>query len=246
MKNPIREILAAGKPSIGALLNLASPLAAEVMALAGFPWLMVDTEHTAWDLPLVANTFRGIEARGAIPLARAWDHDPVTAGRLLDAGAWGLVFPHLSTSEQAEKIASAMRYPPSGTRSVGTGRCVTISPDYREVANDMVLFIPQIEDMEGIENTEAIVRIEGVDIMFLGPGDLAKSMGVKAGDAEHEATVQRFRECSERAGKPCGIAVRDAAAARERIEQGFLFIDLSNDLRFLEAKARQTLAEAQG
>ena len=150
MKNPIRETLAAGKPSVGSWLNLGSPLAAEVMDDAGYPWLAVDAEHTYYDMESIAHMFRAIEARGAVPLVRAWDHDPVTIARLLDAGAWGICFPHLSTPKQAESVARAMRYPPVGTRSVGTGRCLTISPDYRNIANDLVLCIPQIEDLEGI------------------------------------------------------------------------------------------------
>ena len=242
MKNPIRETLAAGRASIGSWLNLASPLSAEVMAAAGFPWLVVDTEHAPFDLQLVAHTFRAIEARGAIPLARSWDQDPVTIGRLLDAGAWGLVFPHVSNVEQAESLARAMRYPPDGTRSMGTGRCTTISPDYRRDINAEVLCIPQIEDMEGIDQAEAIASVEGVDIGFLGPSDLALCMGVEAGHPDHEAALQRFREGCKRAGKPSGIPAGDAKTALRRIAEGFQFIDLTNDLRFLESAARQAIA----
>ena len=244
MQNSIITTLAEGKTSVGSWLNLASPLAAEVMAAAGFGWLVVDAEHTAFDMDLIAHTFRAIEARGAIPLARAWDHDPVTVARLLDAGAWGLVFPHVSTPEQAEKLAKAMRYPPRGTRSVGSARCVTITADYYQVANDQVLCIPQIEDLQGIENAEAIARVEGVDIGFLGPGDLAASMGVQQGHPDHEAALQLMREGCARAGKPAGIPVPDAAAARQRISDGFQFIDLGNDMRMLGAIAQQSLAEA--
>ena len=244
MPHPILATLNAGKPSIGSWLNLASPLAAEVMAAAGFPWLAVDTEHTSYDMELVAHTFRAIEARGAVPLARAWDHDPVTIARLLDAGAWGLVFPHVSTAEQAQNLARAMRYPPQGTRSIGSGRCQLYRSDYCDVANDHVLCIPQIEDLEGIENAEAISRVDGVDIGFLGPADLAMSMGVERGHTDHEAALQRFREGCARAGKPCGIPVGDAPAARRRVAEGFLFIDLNNDLRFLQSTAQRELANA--
>ena len=195
-------------------------------------------------MTLIADTFRAIEARGSIPLARAWDHDPVTIARLLDAGAWGLVFPHVSTPEQARLLATAMRYPPIGTRSAGTGRCSVISSDYRERANDQVLCIPQIEDMEGIENAEAIASIDGVDIGFLGPGDLALSMGVAAGDDAHEAALQQFHDGCRKAGKPCGIPVADGAGARARIDQGFQFIDLGNDFRMLQAVATQALIDA--
>lgn len=243
MKNPIKETLAAGHPSIGSWLNLGSPLSAEVLAAAGFSWLCVDAEHTAYDMESIAHMFRAIEARGAVPLVRAWDHDPVTAGRLLDAGAYGIVFPHVSTPKQAEALAKAMRFPPQGTRSAGTGRCATLGSSYRKVFNDVVLCIPQIEDMEGIEHAEAIARVEGVDIGFLGPNDLAMSMGVEPGHPEHEAALQRFLEGCQRAGTSCGLPTKDAAGTRARIAQGFRFIDVNNDLRILEAAAANLIAE---
>ncbi len=244
MYNPIKDQLAAGHPSIGSWLNLASPLAAEVMAAAGFPWLAVDAEHAGFDLELTIHTFRAIEARGAIPLARAWDHDPITAGRLLDAGAWGIVFPHVSNPAQAEKLVQSVRYPPQGIRSSGTGRCVTMAADYRNIANQQILCIPQIEDMEGIENAEAIAAVDGIDIGFLGPGDLALSMGIELGHPDHEAALQRFRAGCQRAGKPCGIPVKDAKLVKQRVAEGFLFIDLNNDFRFLESSAQKALKEA--
>ena len=243
MNTSIQDTLAAGKPSVGSWLNMASPLAAEVMATAGFPWLCVDAEHGPFDLELVTHTLRAIEARGAIPLVRAWDHEPATAGRLLDAGAMGIVFPHVSTPEQAKRLAAAVRYPPRGERSSGTGRCVTISGDYRERCDDVLLCIPQIEDMEGIENAEAIASIEGIDIGFLGPGDLALSMGIDAGHPDHEAALQAFRKGCEQAGKPSGIPVKSAESAKSRIEEGFLFIDLNSDLRILQDAARNMLEQ---
>ena len=243
-ESPIRQALDAGRPSVGSWLNLASPLAAEVMAASGYPWLCVDAEHGPFDLDSIAGTFRAIEARGAVPLVRAWDHEPATAGRLLDAGALGIVFPHVSTPEQAEQLASSVRYPPRGRRSSGTGRCVTLSPDYRGRCDDAILCIPQIEDMEGIENSEAIAAVEGIDVGFLGPGDLALSMGVEAGHPDHEAALQSFRQGCERAGKPSGIPVKSGTEARRRIAEGFLFIDLNSDFRLLEGAARTEYAEA--
>ena len=97
--------------------------------------------------------------------------------------------------------------------------------------------------MTGIENAEAIARVKGVDIGFLGPGDLAMAMGVEAGHPDHEAALQSFREGCQRAGTPCGIPVKDAAGARARIQQGFQFIDVNNDLRFLEAATANIIAD---
>ncbi|MEC9378307.1 MAG: hypothetical protein VX528_05010, partial [Candidatus Latescibacterota bacterium] len=87
MDNVIRQALEQGKPSVGTWLNLGSPLVAETLAVAGFSWLCIDAEHTAYDLGEIAHCLRAIEARGALPLVRAWDHEPTTIGRLLDAGA---------------------------------------------------------------------------------------------------------------------------------------------------------------
>ena len=244
MRNAVREALAAGQPSVGSWLNLGSPLAAEVMAAAGYPWLCVDAEHTPYDMDLLTHTVRAIESRGALPLVRAWDHDPVTVARLLDAGARGICFPHVSTPEQAETLGRAMRYPPRGTRSVGSSRCTTLAADYRSWADDDLLCIVQIEDPEGIDKAEAIARVLEVDIGFLGPTDLSMAMGVEPGAPEHEAALQRFREGCAAAGTPSGIPAGSGAEARRRIQQGFAFIDLANDLHFLGATAAQELRVA--
>ena len=238
MVNPVREKLLQGKVSLGAWLNLASPLAAEVTAAAGFDWLAIDAEHSAFDIPLIADTFRAIEARGTVPFVRTWDHDPVSLARILDAGAFGIVVPHVSTPKQAEAIAKAMRYPPRGIRSAGTGRIAVYGADYRATANDQILVIPQIEDLEGIDNTEAIMSVEGVDAGFLGPGDLSISMGVQPGHPDHEAAVQKFLAGCKKVGKPCGMPARTAASAKQRIAEGFQFLDVASDLRILEAGAQ--------
>jgi 2-keto-3-deoxy-L-rhamnonate aldolase RhmA len=110
----------------------------------------------------------------------------------------------------------------------------------------VVLCIPQIEDLEGIEHAEAIARVEGVDIGFLGPNDLALSMGLAPGHPDHEAALQRFREGFQRAGKPCGLPLRGGAeVVRQRLAQGFRFIDAGSDFRLLELGARKLLAEIQ-
>ena len=169
--NPVREKLLRGEVSVGAWLNLGSPTAAEVMAAAGYDWLVVDAEHGQWDIATIANAFRAIEARDCVPMVRVWSHDATALGRLLDAGAMGIVLPHVSTAEQAAHAVQAMRYPPVGNRSSGTGRAVLMANDYKQEADSSILVIPQIEDMEGVNNAEAIMAIEGIDLAFLGPND---------------------------------------------------------------------------
>ncbi|MBI2195156.1 MAG: hypothetical protein HYU36_24515 [Planctomycetes bacterium] len=244
MRSKIRDRLQKGEVSIGSWLNLGSPLAAEVLACAGFDWLAVDTEHSPVGLAQITEIFRAIEARGATPIARAWDHQPETLGRLLDAGAFGLVAPHVQNASQAEAIAQACRFPPKGRRSLGTGRWLTWGLDYMKWFDGEIVVIPQIEDREGIDQAEAIMAVEGVDIGFLGPSDLAMEMGVAFGSREHEEAIQHFLAACGKAGKPCGIPVGSGAAVRQRKEQGFVFFDLSADMAFLDVEAKRQLEEA--
>ena len=123
-----------------------------------------------------------------------------------------------------------------------TGHCATLASNYRSVFNDIVLCIPQIEDMQGIENAKAIARVERVDIGFLGPNDLAMSMGVEPGHPEHEEALLRFLNVCQQAGTPCGIPTKDVDSTRTRIAEGFRFIDVNNDLRILQGAVEKLLS----
>ena len=208
----------AGKVSVGSWLNLASPLAAEVLATEGFEWLTVDMEHGPWELPDAANGFRAIESRGAVPLARVWSHKPEDIARVLDAGALGVVIPHVSNRAQAEALVQAVRYPPVGQRSAGTGRNQSFL-DYAAVANEQILLILQIEDLEGVDGIGEIMAVPGIDVGFIGPHDLGLSMGLKAeqigSDPEHERQLMRILEGCQAAGKPAGLPVRDAGRRQQ-------------------------------
>ncbi len=245
--NPVRDKIMRGEVSLGSWLNLVSPTSAELMARAGYEWLVVDAEHSQWDMDSTAHAFRAIQAGGAVPLARTWSHDHTAIGRLLDAGAMGIVVPHVSTPEQAEAIASAMRYPPVGTRSAGSGRAQFVIDDYRNEINDAILVIPQIEDMEGVNNIEAIMSVEGVDVAYLGPNDLAISMGLTADQhwkhPAHLDALAAVLEGATKCGKPAGLPVMDIEWGKRVIDQGFLMVDLSNDLRMLQTAATNWLNE---
>jgi len=245
LHNPVKAKLRAGQPSVGSWLNLAAPLAAEAMAAEGFEWLTVDTEHGPWGVADMVNAFRAIESRGAVPLARSWSHNPEVLARILDAGALGVVVPHISTREEALSLARAVRYPPLGERSAGSCRAATFG-DYVQRAGEEILVIPMIEDPTGVENIEAIMAVDGIDVALIGTADLALSMGIRreemAGHAEHERMVMRVLEGCRRVGKPAGIPVADAQAANKWIARGFQFIDLSNDLALLRATVRAQLA----
>ncbi len=247
--NFVKDKLNSGETSVGTFLNLCSPMAAEALIALGYEWAVVDTEHSAWDFADATATFAAIEAKGGIPLARTWDHSRVAISRLLDAGALGLVIPHVSTAESAEQFADAFRYPPLGHRSVGSSRATLLNSEYRNGwANDNVMLIPQIEDPNGVANVYEIASIEGVDAIFIGPNDLALEMGLTANDVfthpDHLAAINEILNGAKKAGKPAGLSVSDGATAKRFIKDGFTMIDLSNDFRLLQKSASNELAKA--
>ena len=248
LPNPVLAKLRRGQVSVGSWLNLASPLAAEVMAVGGCEWLVVDAEHAPWDLGLITEGIRAIESQGCVPLVRPWSHDPTAFARILDAGAMGLVIPHVSTVGQAEAITMAVRYPPMGQRSSGTGRA-TISRDWSRQANDNLIICPQIEDMEGVNNAKEIMAVDGMDVAYIGPADLALSMGLTSADMftheDHAAAVARILAGAKDNGKPAGTPVSSVDRARTIIAQGFTMIDYSSDLRLLQDAISDQLAAVQ-
>lgn len=243
--NPVLATLRRGEVSIGSWLNLASPLAAEVMAVGGCEWLVIDAEHAPWDLGMITEGLRAIESQGCVPLVRPWTNDSACFGQILDAGAMGLVVPHVSTVEQAEAIAEAVRYPPRGHRSAGTSRA-TIDRAWSAQANDNLIICPQIEDLEGVANTQAIMEVDGMDVAYIGPSDLALSMGLTSADMftnpDHADAIAGVLAGAQAAGKPAGLPAPTVERARQLIDQGFTMIDYSSDYRILQAALAEQLA----
>jgi len=248
--NTVKEKLAAGQPAVGTWLGLASPIAAEHMAHLGWDWLVVDTEHSPVGFETTVQCFQAIATTDTIPMARVAWNDPTLIKRLLDAGALGLVVPMVNTREEAEKAVAAMKYPPDGFRSLGGGRCLFYGEDYFSWANDQVACIVQIEHIQAVRNAEEILSVKGVDACFIGPNDLAGSMGIKpdlgAGDPRHEEAIQEVLRAAKKVGTPAGIHVPSAEHVSKRIAQGFQFIALTNDAGFMKAGAKQAQAAIKG
>ncbi|GIX06446.1 MAG: 4-hydroxy-2-oxo-heptane-1,7-dioate aldolase [Candidatus Poribacteria bacterium] len=232
-----------GQPTVGSWLTLASPLAAEFLAHVGFDWLVVDTEHSPIGLETVCCCFQAIATTPTTPMARVADNDPTLIKQILDVGAMGIVVPMIMSAEEAQRAVDAAKYPPVGHRSVSGARCTLYGSDYRERANESLLVIAQIEHIEAVERAEAILSVPGVDAGFIGPNDLAWSMGAAPGSPEHEAAVQRVLEAGKRTGKPVGIHTYSGSEARRRIQEGFRFLAIGSDARFMQTFARQQLEE---
>ncbi len=246
LTNTVKEKLRRGEPVIGSWLTLGSPLVAEHMAHIGYDWLVVDMEHGPADLPIALGCFQAISTTNTMPLARAAWNDAVIIKRILDIGALGIVVPMVNSAEDALRAVKAMKFPPEGVRSIALGRGgMAYGGDYLEHANDEILVIVQIEHPDAVANVAGIAATPGVDVCFIGPYDLAATMGVERGGEEHEAAVQRVRAVCRDAGVAAGMYCGPADHVIRRMEEGFQFLAHGGDTDFLVSAARQDFALVQ-
>ena len=237
--NTAKRMMLAGEPAVGTGARLGNALACELLAMAGYDFIMVDNQHGAWDELTAMAAFRSIALGGSVPMVRVRKNDFADIGRMLDLGALGIVVPLVNTREDAMAAAYAVRYPPRGGRSEGPFGAAFYGDDYKTAIDDEVLLMVQIESAEAVENAEEILSVEGVDGCWIGPADLAASMGVAQGTPAHEAAVQRALAACRKTGKLPGYAC--GSDARERIAQGFLYIRAGADEGFMMESARAWL-----
>lgn len=240
--NHVRQRLAAGEPSVGTWLSLPSPEMTEYVSKLGFDWLVADSEHNPQDVRTLALMFAAMAASDTAPMVRIPWNAPEHFKRMLDAGAWGIVVPMVNNRDQAERAVDACRYAPLGSRSVGGGRHAmsfgTDANSYYRNANENILLVLQIEHIEGVENVDEIMSVPGVDACFIGPNDLAASMGLGLGVPlesdipQLEEAIAHVREtCVRRAVAP-GIHCSHADGVRQRMEEGFRFLAMASELRY--------------
>ena len=252
--NHVRRRLAAGEPSVGTWLGLPSPEAAEYVSRLspGFDWLVVDAEHNPIDIRTLAQMFSSMAASHCAPMVRIPWNSAENFKRVLDAGAWGVVVPMVNSREEAERAVAAARYYPDGERSVGGGRHAlsfdTTAEHYFRNANDEVLVVLQIEHIQGVKNADAILSVQGVDACFIGPNDMAASMGMGLGvplESDDPALVEaidEIRTACVRNGVAPGIHCSGAAGVNQRIAEGFQFCALASELRYMLSGLKADIA----
>jgi 4-hydroxy-2-oxoheptanedioate aldolase len=251
--NHVRRRLAAGEPSVGTWLSLPSPEAAEYVGTLDFDWLVIDAEHNPIDIRTLAQMFGAIARGGTAPMVRIPWNSAENFKRVLDAGAWGIVVPMVNSREEAERAVEAMRYPPVGARSVGGGRHYlsfdTNASDYYANANDELLLVLQIEHIQGVENADDILSVPGVDACFIGPNDMAASMGLGLGvplesdNPRLVEAIQHVREACVRNGVAPGVHCSGAEGVNQRIGEGFQFLALASELRYLLAGLKDAIGQ---
>ncbi len=230
------------KPVIGSWINTASPIAAELMATAGFDFLTVDVEHSAVDLVQGQALFQAIRSGNpnCVPFVRLAGNVYAETKRYVDAGAIGVIAPFINTRAQAEELVRSVKYPPLGMRGVGFCRANSYGMQLKEsvkTANDQTFVCVQIEHAEAVENIDEILGVTGVDAVMIGPYDLSASMGITA-QFDHpkmESATKAVLNACRKQGIIPGIHVvqPDPEAAIARIREGYRFIAYSLDITML-------------
>ncbi len=205
--NRVKQVMRQGKLAIGTYVALADPQIVEIIGLAGFDSAFIDMEHTGFDLSLVCEMVRAADLAGVTSMVRVPDNDPKLILRLLDMGAEGIIIPHVDGFEGARRAVEAVRYPPLGRRGGAAGsraaRFGTVPwEEHVRQSNDEVVLVVMTEDEKGINDIEKIAALDGVDLVGIGPTDLAETLGVRQpGDPRLRARVNDIAQRIKAIGK---------------------------------------------
>src|ERR687894_1630346 len=232
--NPLREAWAGGRTTFGLWSVMPGSVGAEILAGAGVDYVCVDQQHGVIDYDSMVPMFQAIRAEGATPITRVLSNDPFLIMKALDAGAWGVIVPLVNNAEDAARAVSACRYPPRGIRSYGPVRAAGVigSRDPEELGGE-VLCIVMVETREGLGRVEEIASTPGLDGIYVGPTDLALSLGLpptsKVTEPEHAEAVTRIREACRQHGIVSGIQAASGEWAKKHAEAGFEMVSLATD-----------------
>lgn len=242
-KNEFKRALAAGETQIGLFLGLANAYTAEVVAGTGFDWLLIDGEHGPNDLRSIIEQLQALAPYPVRPVVRTVDHDTARIKQLLDGGAQTLMVPMVESADDAEQLVRAMRYPPHGVRGVGTAMARAARwngvKDYFGQADQEMCLIVQIESTTGLAALAEILQVEGVDAVFIGPSDLAASMGHlgNPGHPQVKEAVEGAIAAIAAAGKAAGVFSADPAVAAAYQAMGARFLLVGVDALLLRHSA---------
>lgn len=246
-KNRFKHGLAKGELQIGLWCSLCSNIAAELVSLSGYDWLVLDTEHSPNEIPDLVQQLQAVEPGTATAVVRPAWNDVVLIKRALDIGAKALLLPYVQNEEEAKQAVAATRYPPKGIRGVtASGRAARYGrvADYLKRADEEICVLVQAETRTALDNIESIAGVPGVDGVFIGPSDLAASLG-HIGQPGHPVVQAALKEAVDRlkkVGKPAGILTANEDEAKRYIEWGYLFVAVGSDIGLL-AKHADALAK---
>jgi 4-hydroxy-2-oxoheptanedioate aldolase len=245
--NAFKHALAAGKLQIGLWSSLCSNIAAEVISDSGFDWILLDTEHSPNEIPDLVGQLQAVQRGTATPIIRPAWNDAVLAKRCLDIGAQTLLFPYVQNVDEAKRAVASTRYPPDGIRGVSVAARASRYgrvPGYLGKANSEICVLVQVETRSALDQLEAIAKVDGVDGVFIGPSDLAASLGHLGNPAhvEVQAAIKDAVDRLKKLGKPAGILTGNEEEVRRYIDWGYLFVAVGADIGLL-AKNADALAK---
>ncbi|WP_166875915.1 HpcH/HpaI aldolase/citrate lyase family protein [Salinibacterium sp. ZJ450] len=229
---------------VGTFQLIGHTTVTEALVYAGADAIVVDAEHAALDLTTIEQLVRAGSGRVIVRVPEISS----AISRSLDTGAAGIVVPHVESAAQAVALVDAVRFPPLGSRGIGAARAAQYGfgmADYLATANDSLLAIAMVETREGLERVDEIAAVDGLDLIFIGPTDLAASLGTAAGSAEHRAAIGRIIEATLAAGKHVGIHCADAAQAAEYEASGVRLLLVSTDVAFLASTANTSFTDSR-
>ena len=253
MANPnrLKVAWAEGRTAFGLWMTVPGSVGAEIFAGAGVDYVCVDQQHGVIDYDSMVPMFQAIRAEGTAPITRVLSNDPFLIMKALDAGAWGVIVPLVNSAEDAARAVSACRYPPRGIRSYGPVRAARVigSRDPEELGGE-VLCLVMVETREALEGVEEITSTPGVDGVYIGPSDLALSLGLPptldVTEDAHIQAVNMIREACHRNGIAAGIHAASGEWARRHANAGFDIVTVATDAALLRAAALRELAVARG
>jgi len=251
MENTVKQKLKNGQKTIGGFLQTLSPVAAEILSQCGFDWLIVDLEHAPGDFANLQAQLQAMNGSDVVPFARAPWNDEVAIKRILDTGVMGVLVPYVNTREEAEAAVAACKYPPQGIRGVaGSPRAAGYTGNampYLQSANAETIVMVAVETMEAVQNLDEILQVDDLDGIFIGPMDLASSMGHLGNPAHPEAQEQIaiIEEKVLASDKFLGTVAGTPDKARDCFDKGYQWLIVMQDGASLLAAGKNKVAEAR-
>jgi 4-hydroxy-2-oxoheptanedioate aldolase len=251
-QNRMKEKLKAGEPVFGVSVMIPSPQIVEMVAAAGFDWVLLDCEHGTLTLESVELMAMAAEASGITAIARPVTRSAEHILQVLDRGVMGVQVPHVNTAAEARDVLAAVKYHPAGKRGLAAGTRAAVYDshgtlaDYVKAANEATLIAIQLEDREAIENIDELLKVDDIDVFFIGPSDLSQSMGYPGNPKAPpvaEAIESSFRKMVAARCTPGTPAT--AENVRETIDKGVRYI-YTHLPRLLSGSAKAYLKNARG
>ena len=250
MATDLKQKWAEGKPTFGGWCTSGSAFTAEVIAAEGFDFVGLDVQHGLYGYESVLSAIRAVNTTSAASIVRVPSLDLAFAGKILDAGAHGIIFPVVETADDAAAAVKACRYYPQGARSFGPVRAGVLFGRDPEVLAGLAVCIVMIETARAVDNVEQIVSVEGVDAVFIGPADLAITYGMPVAPAPvpgvHADAIEAVRQAASKAGLAVGMSCPNAEAALKLTAAGYTFLPIGADTHWVTATARAALAAVRG